>query len=246
MTDFDMPDTSRSFAERGGWLIKRLAADFNLSYEQAAGAVGNLGFESGRFKSLQEIDPLVGGSRGGYGWAQWTGPRRVEFERWCLLNKLPLASDQANYGYLHAELSGEDHRFDYSRSITALRDTATIEDAVISFCQTFERPAGTTPTHTPGFGDRLKIAQEALAGAKNVAPTPSPAPLPHQIVRRTRPLTRGPDVEEIQRRLGIEVDGIYGSVTETAVRNFQLARGLTADGVVGPLCWTELAKGALE
>jgi peptidoglycan hydrolase-like protein with peptidoglycan-binding domain len=66
--------------------------------------------------------------------------------------------------------------------------------------------------------------------------------LPHQVVRRTRPLTRGLDVEEIQRRLGLGVDGIYGKETEAAVRDFQDKRGLTVDGIVGPMTWTELAK----
>ncbi len=66
--------------------------------------------------------------------------------------------------------------------------------------------------------------------------------MPHQVVRRTRPLTKGKDVEEIQRRLGIEVDGIYGVATEMAVRDFQRDRRLTVDGVVGKYTWTELAR----
>ncbi len=236
---FDMPEAPASFAQRGGWLVNRLAADFDLTLEQAAGIVGNLGFESNRLKTMQEQAPI--GGRGGWGWGQWTASRRVAFERWAAAHNLPPASDEANYDYLVHELLGEDHRFDYSGTITALRRTSTLAEAVFSFGQTYERPYGTTPDHLPGFSDRLKIAQEALDGARGSAP-PSPPPPPHQVVRRTRPLTRGPDVEEIQRRLGIEVDGIYGAVTETAVRNFQAARGLTVDGVAGPRFWTELAR----
>ncbi len=235
---FDMPDASHSFAERGGWLVNRLAADFDLTLEQAAGIVGNLGFESNRFKTMQEVAPA--GGRGGWGWAQWTGPRRVAFERWAAAHNLAPSSDEANYGYLHAELSGEDHRFNYSGTIRALRRTATLAEAVFSVGQTYERPGGTTPFHLPGFNDRLAIAKEALAGVGGKRELP---PLPHQVVRRTRPLTRGPDVEEIQRRLGVKpVDGIYGTQTEKAVRNFQAERGLVVDGWVGERTWTELAR----
>ncbi len=50
----------------------------------------------------------------------------------------------------------------------------------------------------------------------------------------------GTDVMEIQsmlRSLGFyfgEIDGIYGSMTANAVRNFQRSFGLTVDGIVGP------------
>ena len=55
----------------------RLMRDLGLTDLQAAGLLGNLGHESGGFRQLQEVAPAVAGSRGGWGLAQWTGPRRV-------------------------------------------------------------------------------------------------------------------------------------------------------------------------
>jgi hypothetical protein len=50
----------------------------------------------------------------------------------------------------------------------------------------------------------------------------------------------GPKVEALQRALNargasLAVDGAFGPATETAVRNFQRANGLVADGIAGPL-----------
>ena len=45
---------------------------------------------------------------------------------------------------------------------------------------------------------------------------------------------RGTAVVQIQRKLGISADGVFGPRTERAVKRFQRRRGLTVDGVVGP------------
>lgn len=53
----------------------------------------------------------------------------------------------------------------------------------------------------------------------------------------TRPLMRGEDVRRLQLALGFteqEADGVFGKDTYEAVRDFQSAQGLTADGKAGP------------
>lgn len=52
----------------------------------------------------------------------------------------------------------------------------------------------------------------------------------------------GPDVVEIQKLLGMTVDGDFGPSTETAIKAFQRAIGLEMDGVVGDETWTALHK----
>lgn len=168
MTDFDMPPTGATFEQRGGWLAKALATDFGLPLSQAAGIVGNLGFESGGFKELQEISPRDGGE-GGLGWAQWTGPRRRDFVAWCGKWKLSPTSDEGNYRYLVYDLQGV-----YASSIIALKKTPTVDAAVFSFGQTYERPYGTTPGHLPGYAERLAWAKRAVAGVNATGVIPGP------------------------------------------------------------------------
>lgn len=44
------------------------------------------------------------------------------------------------------------------------------------------------------------------------------------------------------RGYGLVVDGVFGSKTEAAVRDFQTKRGLVVDGVVGPRTWNALVS----
>lgn len=66
------------------------------------------------------------------------------------------------------------------------------------------------------------------------------------LVQTVRPGSTGPAVRAVQvqlnkkRRLGLTVDGVFGSGTEAAVRSFQTHAGLGADAVVGPTTWRNL------
>ena len=60
---------------------------------------------------------------------------------------------------------------------------------------------------------------------------------------------RGAAVKRLQRMLGdaghpLEEDGLFGQATLTAVRAFQAANGLEADGIVGPRTRAALSRGA--
>ncbi len=55
--------------------------------------------------------------------------------------------------------------------------------------------------------------------------------------RTIRVGSRGPDVVAWQRHVDVADDGVFGTRTEEATRNYQVSKGLTADGVVGPQTW---------
>jgi peptidoglycan hydrolase-like protein with peptidoglycan-binding domain len=75
--------------------------------------------------------------------------------------------------------------------------------------------------------------------------TTAPATSAYPTLRLTTPTyTSGPSVIWLQQKLRIAADGKFGPGTQQAVKNFQAAHGLTADGVVGPLTWQALGVGA--
>jgi lysozyme len=63
---------------------------------------------------------------------------------------------------------------------------------------------------------------------------PSIVPYPGYLIRRG---SRVKDVQRIQRAVGVTPDGIFGPITEAAVKAYQKRHGLVADGIVGPKTW---------
>lgn len=120
----------------GRRLMTDLMKDFGLTREQAAGFVGNLDHETGGFKFMQEITPVVPGSRGGFGFAQWTGPRRKQFEAWAGEKGLDLESYEANYGFLKHELENTPE----GRVLNKLRETGDVKEATTVVSKDFLRP----------------------------------------------------------------------------------------------------------
>lgn len=149
-----MNKAEQTFTKKAPGVVANLIRDFHLEDFQAAGVVGNTGRECLGFTALREIGQPPG--RGGYGWQQWTGPRRVLFLNWCAAHKLDWQSDEANYGYLRHELSGEDPRNSYAYVLAHLRECKDVNQASDVFEQFYER-AG-----VPALADRRRWSQMAL------------------------------------------------------------------------------------
>jgi hypothetical protein len=164
---FDMPRQG-SWETRGGWCVHALMRDVNLQMHQAAGFVGNLGYETRGFIDLQEKHPTIPGSLGGLGWAQWTGyhwpyDRRLQFENHCKGLGLSTSGDEANYTFVLVELRGRFLVF-----ADNLRRTRNIEQACHITHRDYEGSSDVAD-HTYRSGSaRLQWAQRALAGARSL------------------------------------------------------------------------------
>ena len=84
------------------------------------------------------------------------------------------------------------------------------------------------------YDDGSPWALDGVAAPKADAPQPTRRPT------LKRGSTLKGSVIELQHLLGITADGDFGPKTEAAVKAFQKAKDLTADGVVGPYTWDAL------
>jgi hypothetical protein len=124
---------SGNFNQQSPILMNRLMKDLNITREQAAGIIGNLAHESAGLQAgIQEKRPLAG--RGGLGWAQWTGPRRRDFESYLERTGQSHTDPEANYGFLIEELKGKE-----KAALERLRRASSVDDATLIFERAYER-----------------------------------------------------------------------------------------------------------
>ena len=141
------------FKQKAPEIMRRLIDDFDLENVHAAGILGNIGHECAGFHHLHEVGQPE--NKGGYGWGQWTGPRRKEFFAWCQKKGLDRESDEANYGFLKHELETSE-----KNAIAAVLKTSELEEAVEAFERNYER-AG-----VKHYESRKKWARIALSAFK--------------------------------------------------------------------------------
>jgi hypothetical protein len=141
--------------------VRSLIADFGLTDFQAAGIVGNFGYETTGFRLLEEIS--FSGGIGGIGYAMWTGPRRRAFEAFVQSNGLDVASAIANYRFLKQELETTERAV-----IVAVKKATSLEEATRAFQDTYERSSD------PNYSMRIRWAQLALKVFQDSAKADTP------------------------------------------------------------------------
>ncbi len=196
--------------------MRKLVADFpSLDLQDAAAIFGNLGYESLGFTKLQEMQPVVRGSKGGWGWAQWTGPRRRAFEAWCKKHGKDPAADATNYAYLFLELKGIEGT--ESGTVAKVAAAVGLEAKVRAFEQAYLR-AG-----VKNYESRLSWARIAVDALRATAPVPAaPIPQPKPIPQPNAPTPEPPKAPKRGIAGGLSLAGVVVAAIGWAAFNIPL------------------------
>lgn len=132
-------------------IISELVAR-GFSLPVAQGIVANMKAESNLQPGINEIAPVVPGSRGGYGLNQWTGPRRVAYEQFATERGKPFDDLQTQLDFTMYELQGPERA-----AYAALQGVTNPIDAARIYSEQYLRPG------IPNMDKRLAYAAD-IAG----------------------------------------------------------------------------------
>ncbi len=174
--------------------IKQGLVDRGMSPQVADAFVMNFQDESGLNPGINEKNPIVPGSRGGFGLSQWTGPRRKALEAYAAERGAPLDSVDTQLDFLMTELNGPEAAA--YQKIQAAPDTGSAAAAIVN---NFLRPA-----------ESHRAAREARylrsAGAAPAEMTGADVPRPLVGGREFPAEMSGAQVASLDPSIGLESD----------------------------------------
>lgn len=129
-------DVSQAFSGSAAQGIREGLISRGLPPHVADAFVMNFQDESGLNPGINEAAPIVPGSRGGFGLAQWTGPRRRELESFAAQRGGDVADPNIQMDFLVTELQGPE-----AGAAQAILSAPTAEEAAVAVLNKFLRPA---------------------------------------------------------------------------------------------------------
>ena len=136
----------------GKKLFQDIEETLGLEPHQVAGLVGNFDHETGGFKFMREINPVVKGSRGGINFAQWTGSRHDNFLNYAKKNNLKPESYAAGFGFFIDEVQNTRE----GKFLEKLQAASTVEEAATIVSEKYLRPG------KPMLSKRIALAKSYL------------------------------------------------------------------------------------
>jgi hypothetical protein len=233
-----------------------------LTHAGALGLLGNLQAESGcescrlqgdfdltRFRSkayAAKVDSgemsvhVMANDQAGWGLAQWTYPqRKANLANFCKERGVSIADETSQAAFILKEL-----REEYFQLLKFLCSTDEMYTATKRICEEYERPAinNVQARYAMAQSIEKQIAGSTQpVGGKPVGETYWP---PRTLDKNMS----GGDVLVIQALLSArglykgDFNGRFADRLESAVREFQKKKGLSVDGVVGPMTWKKLLE----
>lgn len=130
----------------------------------AEGFLPNFQDESGLNPGINEIAPLVPGSRGGFGLAQWTGPRRRALEAFAQQRGVDPSDVDLQLDFLVQELQGPESKA--ARAIMSTKDAPSAAAAIVnSFLRPAEEHRSARAARYMGGGGQVSPVVEAMASS---------------------------------------------------------------------------------
>lgn len=171
----------------------------------------------------------------GYGLAQWTfHTRKASLYKYAKQCGKSIGDLEMQLDFLYSELKG------YKEVLCVLQTATSIRQASDVVLLQFEKPADQSEKaqiKRAGYGETI---YNEFCTVKNTVMIK---------VSSLKKKCKGEPVRALQGALNAlgyscgEADGSFGSKTEAAVKAFQEAKGLEADGYVGAKTWTALLDG---
>jgi hypothetical protein len=149
---------------QGNWVVQGLV-ERGVPEAAAYGIAGNLYAESGFDTGINEIAPLVPGSRGGFGLAQWTGPRRKQYEAYAAQRGVDPSDRDAQLDFLLWEGQNTE-----KSAWDATLQAGSPEEAARVFSERFLRPGIPHLESRIGYARQLASGQPLRGGSNTGKP----------------------------------------------------------------------------
>lgn len=213
----------------------------------ADGFVMNFRDESGLDPGINEIAPIVPGSRGGFGLYQLTGPRRRAYEAYVAERGLPVDSVDAQLDFLMMEMQGPE-----SRAAQAILSTKDAGQAGAAIVNEFLRPL---PEYAAKRAARYTGGQGYTGGGMSDAG--APVPISGGGANVTAALAAAMSDPWVAKKYGPVLEALMGQEMRRSDAQFQqqLAQSdpmyqaqlaqLTAPAPVDPFAGTQVINGQL-
>jgi hypothetical protein len=116
--------------------IRGKLMDRGMPSHVADAFIVNFQDESGLNSGINEANPIVEGSRGGFGFYQLTGPRRTAYEAFAKQRGVNPSDEDSQLDWLMMELEGSE-----KKAGNAIYNTNNTSDAAVAIVNQFLRPA---------------------------------------------------------------------------------------------------------